>query len=99
MNITLTRLDNGRDAKCGADSLSQKDLIVLGADGGHHDAKDMEEGSHKDEMARTIIVVEFSDDGTLRESGDGKEKIQVKHTIAIMKKICSEGIQAIVLDE
>jgi hypothetical protein len=66
-DITLTRLDNGRDSNGRADSLRQKDLIVLGADGGHHDAKDVEEGSHKDELARTISIVELSNNGTLQE--------------------------------
>lgn len=74
-DMTLTGLKNGRDTEGGADSLRQENLIVLGADGGHHDAKDVEDGSHKDEIARTVSVVELSDDGSLQESVNWKVKI------------------------
>lgn len=58
----LTRLEDGRDANGGADTLSKEDLPVLGCQTGHHDAEDMEETTDEDKPSRAKVVVESADD-------------------------------------
>lgn len=58
-----TWLEDGGDTNGRADTLRQQDLVVLGAQAGHHDTEDVENAADEDEPPRTVLVVESSNDG------------------------------------
>lgn len=51
-------------AKRATNTLCQDKLVVLATQTGHHQAKDVKEGSRDDEIFWTVIVKEKSDDRT-----------------------------------
>ena len=58
------RVEDAAGAQRRADALGQQDLVVLRAQRGHHDAEDVQEGAHQQDVARAVAVVEGADDGT-----------------------------------
>ena len=78
--------------------MRKKYLIVFGGKASHHDAKDVKEAANQEQPPRTIVVVHDADERTLKRNqhlrpGDGT----MEHTKPIMKKICNDGIQEMVL--
>jgi hypothetical protein len=63
------RVDRGvEDCACAdgaADSLGEDKLVVLGREGGHHQAEDVEEGAKEQDPAGAIAVEEGSEDWAL----------------------------------
>ena len=95
---THTGLEDCRDTYRGAQSLRKKHLVVFGAKAGHHDTKDVQEATNQEQPPRTIVIVHDADERALKRnqhlrSGDGT----TEHTKPIMKKICNDGIQEMVL--
>lgn len=59
------RVEKQRRTKRRADALRQDELIVLGADRGHKNAKDVEDSPNEEKMVRTISIIQFPHDWTL----------------------------------
>lgn len=52
----LTRLEKTRCADGRANTLGQEDLVVLGAQAGHHDAKHVEEAPDQEKQTWSVAV-------------------------------------------
>ena len=59
-----TWLKNGRDTNGRAYTLCQKNLIVLFADGCHHDSKEVHQTSTENEPSRPVLIIDRSDNRT-----------------------------------
>jgi hypothetical protein len=64
--LVLTRLEDCRHSNGGANSLSEEDLPIAGAQAGHHDAKDMQDASDEHQPSWTIVVEQGTNDWTLQ---------------------------------
>ena len=53
------------DADGTADALGQQDLVIFGAQRGHHQAKDVHEGAEKEQVAGPLPVVDAANDRSL----------------------------------
>ena len=62
-------VEDGTCAEGAADSLSQDELVVLGGEGSHHQAEDVEKGAPEENGTGTVVVEESTEDGALRDSG------------------------------
>lgn len=58
-------LEDGGDTNGRADSLGEEDLVVLGCEGGHHEAEHVENCAAENEPSRAVVVVECANDRAL----------------------------------
>jgi hypothetical protein len=63
--VKLTWLKDGRHADGRAHALSKQNLVIFGSERSHHETKDVEKGANQDELTRTVLVIQYSNDGTL----------------------------------
>jgi hypothetical protein len=52
-----TWLEDGRDANGRAYALGQQDLVVLRAEGTHHQAKDVQQAAGEEQLSRAVFVI------------------------------------------
>ena len=43
-----------------ADALRQEDLVVFCGDGGHHDTEDVQDCAPEDDVARTVVIKQYT---------------------------------------
>lgn len=51
-------LEDGSGANGGDNGLGEEDLVVLGAEGDHHEAKDIDDGANAQDPFRAKVVIE-----------------------------------------
>lgn len=61
------RVEHHARSECGAESLREKELVVLRADTGHHEAEDVQEGADEHDVAGAVVVVEAADPAAAHE--------------------------------
>lgn len=54
--------------------MAEQELIVLGGYGGHHEAKDVHEGTKDEKVGGAIVVKDLACDGTAEKHEEGLQR-------------------------
>jgi hypothetical protein len=79
--------------------LRQEDLVVFGADAGHHDAKNVHEAADQQQPSRAISIVDEADKHPLCNDQSRSATLLLQRTPPMMKKICKPAIHEMALGE